>query len=502
MNATSSPIDPVNTTGGAVSGIPHPHGTAYLSIPFAAPPVGANRFLAPQPHAPWSGVRTCDSYGATPQRRPFGAVTTIPEPSIPGDDTLSLSVFTPAAGEPDAGLPVLVWIHGGGYFAGSPASPWYDGRSFARDGVVTVVISYRLGFDGFGWIDGAPLNRGVLDQIAALEWVRDNISGFGGDPARVTIAGQSAGGGSVLTLLASPAAEGLFSAAISHSGAVGSLAAPEAEAIGRRFAEKLGIEPTIAGWRSVDETRILDSQDEFNQIPDAAGWTSTPAELIAAVRAHPIESMGLAFAPVIDEQTVRAPSKTITGGQSAHIPLLLGAARDEFTFEIPGSATLETAIADLTRAGIGENEIAQYRREVERIGSQFATSQLVSEQMFRAPAAEIASLRAVHGAGERTWLYDFAHPSAVSGLASHCHELPFAWDLLDAEGVSDVLGDAPQTLANEVHAVWVRFITHGTTEWAPVADHVAGARVFGADGGYDRNAYAFERALGRYSINS
>lgn len=504
MRTTSSPVDPasthrgtvvVDTTGGAVSGIAHPHGSAYLSIPFAEPPVGANRFLAPQPRAPWSGVRACDAYGPTPQRRPFGVVTTIPEPSIPGDDTLSLSVFTPAAGEPDAGLPVLVWIHGGGYFAGSPASPWYDGRSFARDGVVTVVISYRLGFDGFGWIDGAPLNRGVLDQIAALEWVRDNITGFGGDPARVTIAGQSAGGGSVLTLLASPAAEGLFSAVISHSGAVGSLVTSEAESIGRRFAEKLGIEPTLAGWRSVDETRILDTQDEFNQVPGSAGWASTPTGLVDAIRAHPIESMGLAFAPVIDEQTVIAPSQTIATGQSTHVPLLLGTTRDEFSFESDGPTTLDSAMAELARAGIGEKEIAQYRKEVERIGTQFVTSQLVSAQMFRAPAAAIAELRAAHGAGEHTWLYDFAHPSAVNGLAGHCHELPFAWDVLDAEGVSAVLGEAPQGLADEIHAIWVEFITHGTAAWASVADDVTGARVFGGDGGYDRDAYAFERAL-------
>jgi para-nitrobenzyl esterase len=206
---------------------------------------------------------------------------------------------------------------------------------------------------------------------------------------------------------------------------------------------------------------------------------------------------------VIDEQTVRAPSTTITAGHSSQIPLLLGATRDEFSFESDGPAesdgsaasALETAIAELTRAGIGENEIGQYRREVERIGSQFATSQLVTEQAFRSPAAEIASLRATHGAGERTWLYDFAHPSAVNGLASHCHELPFAWDLLDAEGVSAVLGEAPQSLADEVHAIWVRFITHGIADWPSVADDVVGARVFGADGGYDRHAYAFERAL-------
>ena len=105
---------------------------------------------------------------------------------------------------------MLVYIHGGGYIAGSPASPWYDGAAFNRDGVVTVTVSYRLGFDGFGHIAGAPSNRGVRDWLAALEWVRDNIAAFGGDPARVTIAGQSAGGGAVLTLLGMPAAQGLF----------------------------------------------------------------------------------------------------------------------------------------------------------------------------------------------------------------------------------------------------------------------------------------------------
>ena len=147
-------------------------------------------------------------------------MTAIPEPSIPGDAILNVNVFTPVPGEPDAGLPVFVWIHGGGYKAGSPASPWYDGRAFNRDGVVTVTISYRLGFDGFGWIPDAPHNRGLLDQIEALRWVQRHIAAFGGDPERVTIGGQSAGGGSVWALLVSPAGRGLFGAAISHSGAL------------------------------------------------------------------------------------------------------------------------------------------------------------------------------------------------------------------------------------------------------------------------------------------
>lgn len=485
MTATLTSVV-VQTTAGAVSGVAQPYGNAYLSIPFAAPPTGERRFLAPQPPEPWAGVRACDAYGATPQRRPFGAVTTIPEPSIPGEDTLSLSVFTPAAGDVDAALPVFVWVHGGGYFAGSPASPWYDGRSFARDGVVTVVISYRLGFDGFGWIEGAPLNRGVLDQIAALEWVRDNIRGFGGDPARVTIAGQSAGGGSVLTLLASPRAEGLFAGVISHSGAAGSLAAPEAEEIGRRFAASLDNEPTLAGWRSVSEERILDEQNAFNAVPGAVGFASPPAEVIAAVRAHPGESITLAFAPVADGESVVFPSAAIAAGHGADIPLLLGATRNEFAFPVPGGADPAAIVAALREADVSEAGVAQYRREVDRLGAPFAASQLAVAQMFRAPAAHLAQLRG----GAATWLYDFAHPSAVDGAAAHCLEIPFVWDVLDAEGIAAVLGDAPQQLADDMHAVWLQFIRTGTAPWP--ADAV-GARVFPGD--YDPEAYRFEREL-------
>ncbi len=484
----------VPTTAGEVSGIKQSYGDAYLSIPFAAPPTGERRFLAPQPHEPWQGVRACEVYGPTPQRRPFGLVTTIPEPSIAGDDTLSVSVFTPAAGEPNAALPVFVWLHGGGYFAGSPASPWYDGRSFSRDGVVTVVVSYRLGFDGYGWIDGAPLNRGVLDQIAALEWVRDNIRGFGGDPNRVTIAGQSAGGGSALTLLTSPRAEGLFNGVISHSGAVGALSASVAEGIGRRFAEAIGVEPTLRGWRSLTEEQILDRQNEFNQVPGAAGMSSTPRELIAAVGETPAEPLNLAFAPVIDGTTVELPSAAIAAGRGAGIPLLMGTTRNELAFAAPGAAEPEAIVSELRAVGVGEDGIAQYRREVDRVGAQFALSQLITAQMFRVPAARLAALRAEAGTGDRTWLYDFAHPSAVDGLAAHCHEIPFAWDVLDADGVDAVLGKAPQSLATEVHAVWVEFVTHGTAPWS--ADPI-GACVFGNTVGYDAAAYRFESELAR-----
>ncbi|MGW1934440.1 carboxylesterase family protein, partial [Streptomyces sp. NPDC001919] len=210
----------VTTDRGPVRGARRADGSLrFLGIPYAQPPVGDLRFAAPVPPEPWTEPLDATAYGPTAQRRPFAEITTIPEPTVPGAGILNLNVFTPRA-DPAAGLPVLVWIHGGGYVAGSAASPWYDGAAFNRDGVVLVSVGYRLGIEGFLHLDDAPDNRGVRDWIAALSWVRDNIAAFGGDPAKVTVAGQSAGGGAVQTLLAVPAARGLFRGALSVSGAV------------------------------------------------------------------------------------------------------------------------------------------------------------------------------------------------------------------------------------------------------------------------------------------
>ena len=173
---------------------------------------------------------------------------------------------------------MLVYIHGGGYFAGSPASPWYDGAAFNRDGVVTVSISYRLGFDGFGWIADAPMNRGVLDWLLALEWVRDNIAAFGGDPARVTIAGQSAGGGAVLTLLGMPRAQPLIAGVYSISGAAADVTPAEAQEFGRRLAALGGVEPTRAGLSTLSESRVLELQKQLTDpAPGGDPWACCAA---------------------------------------------------------------------------------------------------------------------------------------------------------------------------------------------------------------------------------
>ncbi|NEC02399.1 carboxylesterase family protein, partial [Streptomyces anulatus] len=211
----------VRTVHGAVRGAVERGVAVFRGIPYAAPPVGARRFRVPGPPEPWTGVREAVAYGPTAPKRPYAPPLDrlLPDPAVPGDGCLNLNVWTPSPGAGAAGLPVLVWIHGGSLTHGSSAVPVYDGSAFARDGVVLVSVNYRLGVEGFGVFPDAPANRGLLDQLAALEWVRDNIAAFGGDPDRVTVAGESAGAVSIAALLASPRSAGLLRRAVLQSGA-------------------------------------------------------------------------------------------------------------------------------------------------------------------------------------------------------------------------------------------------------------------------------------------
>ncbi|GAA4771949.1 carboxylesterase/lipase family protein [Microbacterium gilvum] len=488
MDSAAAPL--VTTTAGEVRGIDRGGSAAFLGIPFAQPPVGALRFRAPVPPEPWEGVRDATVYGATPQRRPFGAVTTIPEPSVPGEATLNVNVFTPAPGDRGACLPVLVWIHGGGFLAGSPASPWYDGAAFNRDGVVTVTISYRLGFDGFGWIDGMPANRGILDQIAALEWVRDNIRAFGGDPARVTIAGQSAGGGSVMYLLAAPGARGLFHGAIAQSPSWTHRTSADGAAVSRALARELGIDGIGAdGFLALDEEAILDAS---SRVDAGAALGLEPAhgiDLLGAGR----DAMPLAFVPIIDGE-VLAPVADVVA--TPPVPLLIGTTANEFGFPAePGD--LDGVMAALGAAGARDDALAAFRAELDGLGAAFLQGQLLSEAMFRMPVARFATQAAATAWGATTWLYDFRHHSPVSRTAGHCHDLPFTWDGLAQEGVTAVLGEEPpQPLADRMHGDWVRFVREGCADWAPVDDAPSGAFVYDMpDSAYGARAYGLESDL-------
>ena len=198
----------VRLKDGAIRGKAKSGVSAFLGIPYAAPPFGANRMLPPQPVRAWAGERDATAFGPTVPKGNYPPQydRLFPEVVIPGEDCLNLNVWTPDIDA--AGLPVLVWIHGGSFMNGSGSVGAYDGAAFARDGVVCVTINYRLAAEGFLYLGDGIANLGLLDQLAALRWVQGNIAAFGGDPARVTVAGESAGAMSVTTLLSMPLADG------------------------------------------------------------------------------------------------------------------------------------------------------------------------------------------------------------------------------------------------------------------------------------------------------
>ncbi|MEW5632178.1 carboxylesterase family protein [Streptomyces hydrogenans] len=432
----------VTTTRGPVRGERRADGSSrFLGIPYAEPPVGDLRFAAPEPPEPWTEPLDATAYGPTAQRRPFAEVTTIPEPSVPGAGVLNLNVFTPDTA-PAEGLPVLVWIHGGGYVAGSAASPWYDGAAFNRDGVVLVSLGYRLGIEGFLHLEDAPDNRGVRDWIAALEWVRDNIASFGGDPAKVTVAGQSAGGGAVLTLLSVPSARGLFRGALAVSGALLRPDGPEAaRAASRLLTARTGLPATAAALRDLGDDEILALQDRLAEDgPDREGLPPM-----------------LALAPFADGELIPVPpaEALTTGDAGADVPLMLGFTADEFSM-IPGPEGVPLPVL-LGAFGLDPARAGEFTAAYPAAPEGALFGQALTDVVFRAPNLAVADARA---ARERpTWLYEFAWRSPLLGLAPHCLDLPFAFDLLDAEGVPEVAGATPpQALADAVHRAWVAFV--------------------------------------------
>ena len=315
-----APGEPVTLDSGRLSGVTgnDPAVLVYKGIPFAAPPVGDLRWREPQPVKAWTGVKAADAFGPRCLGRFFGAA----QPAAVGEDCLYLNVWTPAQSRGER-LPVFVWIHGGGFQGGSGSEPIFDGEAFTRKGVIVVTFNYRTSV--FGFLAHPELTResryhasgnyGLLDQVAALEWIKRNIGAFGGDPSRVTIAGESAGSYSVSALTASPLARGLFHQAVAESGgyfmpkpeAMRTLSA--AEKIGADFASTLGAADLAdLRRRSADEVMkaVVKMEDFF------------------------------AFQPGIDGRFLQEPVyTTYVKGQQARVPLLIGSNTDEGAFLIP-----------------------------------------------------------------------------------------------------------------------------------------------------------------------
>lgn len=438
----------------------------FKGIPFAAPPVGTRRWMPPEKPLPWSGTRSARAFGnAGPQPKiPGGVLGAFTVDEAQSEDCLYLNVWTP--GLDRARRPVMVWIHGGAFEIGAGSQALYDGATLARRGdVVLVSINYRLGPLGFlrlvditGGAIPSQGNEGLLDQIAALEWVRDNVESFGGDPGNVTIFGESAGGISVGALLGCPKALGLFHKAIPQSGAC-HLAWPAARAsdLAARVARRSG-----AGFDPVKLHAL------------------SAAEVLAAspnMTAPDPEIEGLAFAPVVDGDTLPSrPIETVARGESAKVAVMVGATRDEwrlFSLMDPRSSSLDDEglrrrvrrFLDPSRV---DSLIEAYRASRVELREPHAPPDLFAaietDRFFGVPALRLADTQSRHQKNVFRYLFTWKSPS-MGGLLGSCHalELGFVFGTLALPGMAAFSGSGPAAyaLARQMQDAWLAFARSG-----------------------------------------
>lgn len=454
----------VRVAAGALRGGREAGVAVFRGIPFAEPPVGALRFAAPRPVRGWSGVREAVSYGPPPPQGGHFGMDALSRDAA-DDNWLTVNVWSPDPG-PGAGLPVMVWIQGGAYVIGMSGLPEYDGARLARDGgVVVVTFNYRVGIEGFAQIEGAPPNRGLLDQVAALEWVRDNIRAFGGDPGRVTVFGQSAGGGSVAALLAMERTAGLFHRAVAQS-APGTFFSPELAAdIAGACAAELGLRPTVADLSGVAPHRLPAAGDAVGAKLDrwAERW-GRPAH------------RSIPFAPVVDGDVLPVtPWQALADGAGRDVGLLVGHTREEqrlFTAlgGLLGEVTEEQAAAALHVFAPGPDGARRYRDAFPTAGPDELYELVHSDWLFRMPTLHLA--KAQTAAGGRAHVYELTWPApGMGGALGACHglDVPLVFGNLDRGQPAMLIGEAPspeaEALSARMRAAWTSFAADGDPGW-------------------------------------
>ncbi len=472
---------------------------AVLGVPYAAPPFGAGRFRAPRPAPAWTGVRDCTDFGpVAPQSAELPGA-----PSwSPGDEgILTVNVWTPA---PDGGrLPVLVWIHGGAYTFGSSAQPDFDGTVLARAGLVVVTLNYRLGFEGFGHVPAGraedasrayPDNRGLLDQVAALRWVRENIAAFGGDPGNVTIAGQSSGAASVACLMVMDRARGLFHRAIAHSPASPCYTPGMAEATTREVAAAAGCPATPEGLLSRTPQALVTASD---QVVDA--YRHDPA----SGSRHYDPSL---YAPVLDGDVL--PTDPLTGladGAARGVDLLVCHTTEEYwLLDAVGSSAKVTTDEQLARFaedfGLPGGLVAGYRAALPHAPVLDVYLAVFSDLLFVEYGNRLAEVHA--RAGGRAFLSRFdRRRTDPQGLvrAWHCADIPFAFGNVDDDRLAFLIGGAPTSadheLARRMVRAWADFAATGDPGWPAVGDVTAPSRTWNTAGDTVHDGPSPARAL-------
>lgn len=445
---------PVKTKAGLVAGVPSADGSvvAFKGIPYAAPPTGDLRWRAPKAAQPWEGVRQATRFGTScvqkivPERKPwtyeFMAHNEI------GEDCLFLNVWTGATAAPER-RPVYVWIHGGGYTEGSTAVPVYDGENLAKRGIVVVTINYRLGVLGFlAHPDltkesdrNASGNYGTLDQIAALEWVRDNIAAFGGDPKRVAIGGQSAGSSSVHNLVATPLAKGLFQRAIAESG---SSVVPNQRVAGLKAAEEQGMKfAESKGARGIAELRAMKWED---------------------VVAQTMTSPASAFRPIVDGWVLPAAiAEIFAAGKQNDVPTLTGLTADEASSQPDYGAIPADNWSQQMRQRFGDLADSFLKLYPAGSDAQAGSSQKASGREQGMVSMYLWAVARAKTAKTPVYTYFWTHaepgPDSERFGAFHTSEVPYVFNTLDKSDRGWTVED--RKIAQTMGSYWINFMTTG-----------------------------------------
>lgn len=424
----------VQTCAGPVRGADDGRVRVFKGVRYGAPPTEARRWRAPEPPVPWSEPADCTRYGAIAPQPPNPVINLGPD-AVQSEDCLFLNVWSASAVRPGDGCPVMVWVHGGAYLLGSGSQPLYDAANLVGDGdLVVVTLNYRIGALGFldltSAAPDADANPALRDVLLALQWVRDNIAAFGGDPGRVTVAGESAGGGLVTTLLTVPSAAGLFHRAIAQSSPATSVFDRDrARTVTEAFLRKAGVDPAadvLPALRALPLEQVLRaSSGTYDEIP-----TATPGVL--------------AFFPVVDGDLVpEHPLDAFVGGRQHPVPLLIGTNKDEASLFARMAAPIMPVAPDAIRGMFGrlgrerpdvamptEDLVLSAYRTVPAQGRGLAVARDIG---FRMPAVWLAQ---AHAAVAPTYLYRFDRATPMFRLlrigATHATELPYLWGNLVA----------------------------------------------------------------------
>ncbi len=486
----------VQTRAGKLLGTLEDDLAVFRGIQYAAPPVGALRWMPPQPVTPWPRIKAADRFRSiSPQNlMRLAAIPRQPFPEEPQDeDCLFLNVWTPAAD----GLmrPVMVWIHGGAFTNGSGSSPMHPGANLAkRGGVVMVTINYRLGALGFlnlNEITGGQIpatgNEGLLDQIAALEWVRDNIKAFGGDPDNVTVFGESAGAMSVGCLLAMPKAKGLFKKAILQSGSNTCRALPDAVEVSKKFLQAVGV-----GSKEIEKLKA----------------TPVQALLDAQQKMAAMGIRGAAFEPVVDGKILpQLPLEAVKNGSAKGVTVLAGGNLNEGTL----FASMDAEVPTLNDSGLAERVSRMVAREhVSRIIDQYRKAMplrggsptpgeiymaIQGDKQFRIPNIRLAELQ--RDLGTASFNYVFTWKCAVPGLGA-CHALDVGFIFGATYKEFHGAGDAVNRLTEQMQDAWIAFAKSGNPgtpalPW-PAYGKNRETMIFGENSHVEAAPYEVERA--------